>query len=66
MVGVEKGACGQSVACDRHCLTVQTGGGFLGIRELQLEGKKGMDVEAFLRGCPMAVGDVFERRMINS
>ena len=62
----EKGAFGQIVRCDRHCLTVQTGEGLLDIRELQLEGKKRMDVEAFLRGCPMAVGDVFERRMINS
>ena len=51
----EKGAFGQIVRCDRHCLTVQTGEGLLDIRELQ-----------FLRGCPMAVGDVFERRMINS
>ena len=34
----EKGAFGQIVRCDRHCLTVQTGEGLLDIRELQLEG----------------------------
>ena len=34
----EKGAFGQIVRCDRHCLTVQTGEGLLEIRELQLEG----------------------------
>lgn len=62
----EKGIPGQIVRCDRHCLMVQTGEGLLDIRQLQLEGKKRMDVEAFLRGCPMAAGDVFERRMTNS
>ena len=62
----EKGAFGQIVRCDRHCLIVQTGEGLLDIRELQLEGKKRMDVEAFLRGCPMAAGDMFERRMTDS
>ena len=59
----EKAVCGQIVRCDRTHLTVRTGDGLLDIRELQLEGKKRMDVEAFLRGCPMALGDVFERRM---
>ena len=43
-------------------IEVQTGSGILRIRELQLEGKKRMDAEAFLRGAHMAVGDVLSRR----
>lgn len=61
--GFEAAACGQVVVCDRHTLAVKTGKGLLSIRELQLEGKKRMDVEAFLRGFPMEEGAVFERRM---
>lgn len=61
--GFEDAPCGQVVVCDRHTLAVKTGKGLLSIRELQLEGKKRMDVEAFLRGFPMEAGAVFERRM---
>lgn len=47
----------------RHTLLVQTGENLLSVKELQLEGKKRMDVEAFLRGYPVQEGAVFERRM---
>lgn len=53
---------GQVAQADGHRLLVQTGDGLLSLQELQLEGKKRMDVESFLRGCPIAAGDVFERR----
>lgn len=39
-------------------LKVQTGDGLLSLLEVQLEGKKRMDAEAFLRGCRMEKGEV--------
>ncbi len=54
---------GQIVRSDRKNLVVKTGDGLLSIRELQLEGKKRMDVESFLRGYPVQEGAVFERRL---
>ncbi len=61
----EKAKPGQVVRCDKHTLLVQTGEGLLSVKELQIEGKKRMDVEAFLRGYPVQEGAVFERRMKN-
>ena len=58
--------CGGVALSDRHCLAVRTGDGLLSIKELQMEGKKRMDVEAFLRGYPVQEGAVFERRLSNS
>ncbi len=43
-------------------LIVQTGRGSLSIRELQLEGKKRMDIMSFLRGYSVEKGTVLERR----
>ena len=57
---------GQVVKSDKHSLLVQTGDGILSVRELQMEGKKRMDIESFLRGYPVPEGAVFERRMTNS
>ena len=45
-----------------HCLAVRTGQGLLSIKELQMEGKKRMDIETFLRGYPIPAGDVFVNR----
>ncbi|MGI6010563.1 MAG: methionyl-tRNA formyltransferase [Ruminococcus sp.] len=42
---------GQVVKTSREGIFVQTGEGILCICELQLEGKKRMDADAFLRGC---------------
>lgn len=38
-------------------LIIQTGAGQLSLKEVQLEGKKRMDVDAFLRGCQVAEGE---------
>lgn len=43
---------------DAGGLCVQTGQGVLKITELQLEGKKRMDAQAFLRGCQVKTGRV--------
>lgn len=55
------GKCGEIVICSRNKLTIQTGKGLLEIREVQLEGKKRMKVEEFLRGTKlqskMTLGD---------
>lgn len=39
-------------------LAIVTGSGFLDVERLQLEGKKAMSAEEFLRGYPQIVGDV--------
>ena len=39
-------------------LLVQTGKGQLSLKEVQLEGKKRMEVDAFLRGCQVAEGEI--------
>ena len=54
--------CGGVALSDRHCLAVRTGQGLLSIKELQMEGKKRMDIETFLRGYPIPAGDVFVNR----
>ncbi|MCC8024106.1 MAG: methionyl-tRNA formyltransferase [Clostridium sp.] len=53
----KEASAGQVVCSDRHSLIVKTGEGLLSIRELQIEGKKRMDIEAFLRGYPVLQGD---------
>ena len=45
----------------KDCLVVKTGKGGLSIKELQMQGKKRMDIGAFLRGYQIAEGTVFER-----
>lgn len=41
-------------------LWVQTGEGILSLLEVQLEGRKRMEVDAFLRGCKVAEGSTFD------
>ncbi len=55
------GACGEVVEVSKDCLVVKTGKGGLSIKELQMQGKKRMDISAFLRGYQIAEGTVFER-----
>lgn len=43
-------------------LIIQTGKGSLSVRSLQLEGKKRMDIQDFLRGYSLEKGTVLERR----
>ena len=49
---------GTIVEVTKKTLKVQTGKGILSIKELQLEGKKRMEIDAFLRGFSMDVGEV--------
>ncbi|MBR5337464.1 MAG: methionyl-tRNA formyltransferase [Lachnospiraceae bacterium] len=55
----EKGAePGQVIYKDKKTLKVQCGRDALNILRLQLEGKKAMDTDAFLRGFNVSVGDI--------
>lgn len=55
------GVCGQVVKCGKDVLLVKTGRGTLSIKELQLPGKKRMEIGAFLRGYEVREGTIFER-----
>lgn len=50
---------GTVILADKQQLVVQTGDGQLSLKEVQLEGKKRMPAEAFLRGYPVRAGTVF-------
>ncbi len=56
----ESGLAPGTVIGAKKSLSVQTGKGILEILEVQLEGKKRMDADAFLRGYPVEVGSVLE------
>jgi methionyl-tRNA formyltransferase len=56
-----EGAYGQVVEAGRDSLVIKTGKGSLSIRKLQLQGKKCMEIDAFLRGYQIAEGTVLER-----
>ncbi|MBQ3029611.1 MAG: methionyl-tRNA formyltransferase [Agathobacter sp.] len=47
---------GTIVRVEKGCMEVQTGEGVLSLLEVQLEGKKRMETDAFLRGCSVEVG----------
>jgi len=47
---------GEVVALNKDSIAVKTGEGILIIKELQLEGKKRMPADAFLRGCGIQIG----------
>ncbi len=49
------------VSVGKGILEVQTGKGVLSLLEVQLEGKKRMEVDAFLRGYSVAQGTCFEK-----
>lgn len=51
-----QGACGEIVELTKDSLLVKTGKGTLALQEVQLEGKKRMEVDAFLRGYPLEKG----------
>lgn len=44
---------------DKNAMYVQTGEGVLSLVEVQLEGKKRMEIDAFLRGCSVEEGSFF-------
>ncbi len=54
------GAIGEIVKIEKDSILVQTGEGALALKEIQLEGKKRMAADAFLRGTNMQAGEKFE------
>lgn len=54
--GGDPSQAGCVVVSDKKNLVVQTADGQLSLLEVQLEGKKRMTAEAFLRGCPVKAG----------
>lgn len=59
--GEAKGEPGQVVSVSKQELLVQTGDGFLSLKEVQLEGKKRMEIDAFLRGNAVEEGIKLEK-----
>lgn len=55
------GEAGQVVLVTKQELLVKTGKGLLSLQEVQLEGKKRMDIAAFLRGNVVEVGTKLKR-----
>ncbi len=49
---------GEVVGLTKNSLLIKTGEGLLSVLELQLEGKKRMEIDAFLRGVQMKEGDM--------
>jgi methionyl-tRNA formyltransferase len=53
------GAPGTVISVSKNSLLVGTGNGAVAIKELQQEGKRRLGIEEFLRGYPLAAGDLF-------
>ncbi len=53
---------GTITAVEKNKIVVKTGNGYLAITSLQLEGKKKMETEAFLRGYKIEKGEQFEQK----
>ena len=56
-----EGAPGEIIRSGKEELVVRTGKGCLSLLEVQLEGKKRMEIAAFLRGYPLAAHTCLER-----
>lgn len=56
-----QGECGQVVESGKEQLIIKTGKGGLAIKQLQIQGKKRMDIGSFLRGYQITEGTVLER-----
>ena len=52
---------GTIIRVTKNVLAVQTGEGVLEVLEVQMEGKKRMTTDAFLRGYVVEEGTVFKR-----
>ena len=52
------GTCGAITEVTKNSLVVQTGNGKLSLMDIQLEGKKRMPVDAFLRGYQVKEGTI--------
>lgn len=57
------GVCGEVVLVDKNLILVKTGKGALSLKSLQLEGKKRMDTDVFLRGYQIEKGTVLIREV---
>jgi methionyl-tRNA formyltransferase len=57
--GFAKAECGEVVDVTKDSFLVMTGNGLLAIKDVQLEGKKRMDVKSFLLGNTIEKGMVF-------
>ena len=57
----EKAGFGTAVKVTKNNLVIQTANGLLSVKEVQPEGKKRMEVDAFLRGYPVECGECFGR-----
>ena len=57
--GFAKAQCGEVVDVTKDSFLVMTGNGLLAIKDVQLEGKKRMDVKSFLLGNTIEKGMVF-------
>lgn len=53
---IENAAVGSIAAVTAHTFLIQCGEGLLKVNEVQLEGKKRMQTDAFLRGCKLTSG----------
>ena len=59
LTGEVKEAPGTLARIDKDGLVIATGQGYLLIRDIQLEGKKSIPVDAFLRGHSLKTGIIF-------
>ncbi len=57
-LGGEKADAGKVVLVTKKEIGVQTGEGILVLEEIQMEGKKRMEADAFLRGFPLECGTI--------
>lgn len=51
---------GTVLGADRDRIYVATGDGMLALTDIQLEGKKRMNVREFLLGCQISAGEIME------
>ncbi|MDE7311820.1 MAG: methionyl-tRNA formyltransferase [Eubacterium sp.] len=56
LAGGDSTQAGKVIKADKQHLVIQTGDGQLSLLEVQLEGKKRMQADAFLRGYPLEAG----------
>ena len=59
-----EGSCGEVVYTDKNTLLIKAGKGILSLLEVQPEGKKRMAVDAFLRGYPVKMHEVWKGQEI--
>lgn len=54
----DKAVPGEVIDIRKDCILIKTGDGNLAVKELQLEGKKRLSADAFLRGYPIPIGTI--------